>query len=70
MARNSDIEHLTRRVSRLCRSVSPPRIDVNVWQEGEHGEAPKLIYTTARDMRPNAQALEIMIEAKDEDAHS
>ena len=70
MARNSDLEHLQRRVSRLCRSVSPPRLDVNVWQEGEHGEAPTLIYTTARDRRPDAQALEIIIEAKDEDAHS
>ena len=70
MARNSDLEHLQRRVSRLCRSVSPPRLDVNVWQEGEDGEAPTLIYTTARDKRPDAQALEIIIEAKDEDAHS
>ena len=70
MARNSDLDHLTRRVSRLCRAVSPPHLDVNVWQEGEHGEAPKLIYTTARDRRPDAQALEIIIEAKDEDAHS
>lgn len=70
MARNSDLEHLQRRVSRLCRSVSPPRLDVNVWQEGEDGEAPTLIYTTARDRRPDAQALEIIIEAKDEDAHS
>lgn len=70
MARNSDLEHLQRRVSRLCRSVSPPRLDVNVWQEGEDGEAPKLIYTTARDKRPDAQALEIFIEAKEEDAHS
>ena len=66
MARNSDLEHLQRRVSRLCRSVSPPRLGVNVWQEGENGEAPKLIFTTARD----AQALEIFIEAKDESAHS
>ena len=70
MARNSDLEHLQRRVSRLCRSVSPPRLDVNVWQEGEDGEAPTLIYTTARDKRPDTQALEIIIEAKDEDAHS
>ena len=70
MARNSDLDHLTRFVSRLCRAVSPPHLDVNVWQEGEHGEAPKLIYTTARDRRPDAQALEIIIEAKDEDAHS
>ena len=66
MARNSDLEHLQRRVSRLCRSVSPPRLDVNVWQEGENGEAPKL----ARDKHPDAQALEIFIEAKEEDAHS
>ena len=70
MARNSDLEHLQRRVSRLCRSVSPPRLDVNVWQEGENGEAPKLIYTTARDKHPDAQALVIFIEAKEEDAHS
>ena len=32
---NSDLEHLTRRVSRLCRTVSPPRIDMIVWHEGE-----------------------------------
>ena len=70
MARNSDIERLTARVNRLRRAASPPRLDVNVWAEGVHGEAPKLIYTTARDRRPDAQALEIFIEAKDEDAHS
>ena len=70
MARNSDLEHLQRRVSRLCRSVSPPRLDVNVWAEGEHGEAPKLIYTTARDKSPNASALDVFIEGKEEDAHS
>ena len=70
MARNSDLEHLQRRVSRLCRSVSPPRLDVNVWQEGEDGKAPTLIYTTARDGRPDASALDILIEGKEEDAHS
>ena len=70
MARNSDLEHLQRRVSRLCRSVSPPRLDVNVWQEGEDGKAPTLIYTTARDRRPDVSALDIFIEGKEEDAHS
>ena len=70
MARYSDLEHLQRRVSRLCRSVSPPRLDVNVWQEGEHGEAAKLIHTTALNRSPDAHALEIFIEAKEKDAHS
>ena len=70
MARNSDLEHLTRRVSRLCRAVSPPRLDVNVWQEQADGKAPTLIYTTARDRRPDASALDILIEGKEEDAHS
>ena len=69
MARNSDLEHLTRRVSRLCRSVSPPRLDVNVWQEGDDNER-KLIFTTALNKSPNSQALDIHIEAKEEDAHS
>ena len=70
MARNSDLEHLQRRVSRLCRSVSPPRLDINVWRESEHGKAPTLIYTTALKGRPDASALDILIEAKEEDAHS
>lgn len=35
MARNSDIERLTARVNRLCRSVSLPHIDIAVWHEGE-----------------------------------
>ena len=70
MARNSDLEHLTRRVSRLCRSVSPPRLDVNVWQESADGKAPTLIYTTARNRGPDAYALDILIEGKEEDAHS
>ena len=70
MARNSDLEHLQRRVSRLCRSVSPPRLDINVWAEGQHGKAPTLIYTTALNRSPDASALDILIEVKEEDAHS
>ena len=70
MARNSDIERLTARVNRLCRAVSPPRLDVNVWQEGEDGKAPTLIYTTARNRAPDVYALDILIEGKEEDAHS
>ena len=70
MARNSDLEHLQRRVSRLCRSVSPPRLDINVWAEGQHGKAPTLIYTTALNRSPDASALDILIECKEEDAHS
>ena len=70
MARNSDIERLTARVNRLCRSVSPPQLDVNVWQEGVDGKAPTLIYTTARNRAPDAYALDILIEGKEEDAHS
>ena len=70
MARYSDLEHLQRRVSRLCRSVSPPRLDLRVWQESEHGKAPTLIYTTALNRSPNASALDVFIEGKEEDAHS
>ena len=35
MAFNSDIDRLTSDVNRLCRAVSPPRIDMIVWHEGE-----------------------------------
>ena len=70
MTRNSDLEHLTRRVSRLCRSVSPPRLDLKVWQESEDGEPPELIYSTALNKSPDSAVLEIFIEAGDEAAHS
>ena len=41
MARNSDIERLTARVNRLCRSVSLPQIDIAVWSEGDVPPDPK-----------------------------
>ena len=41
MARNSDIERLTARVNRLCRSVSLPQIDIAVWHEGDVPPVPK-----------------------------
>ena len=69
MARNSDLEHLQRRVSRLCRSVSPPRLDIAVWQQGEDGEEPKLIHASALNRDPSA-VLAIYIERQDESAHS
>ena len=53
MARNSDIERLTARVNRLCRSVSLPQIDIAVWHEGE--EPPE----------QNQWQLRIMIERRD-----
>ena len=53
MARNSDIERLTARVNRLCRSVSLPQIDIAIWREGEE--------------RPEQKSwqLRIMIERRD-----
>lgn len=47
MARKSDIERLRARVNRLCRVVSPPQLEINVWQEGVEGEDRKLLYSTA-----------------------
>ena len=41
MALNSDIDRLTSRVNRLCRTVSLPRIDMIVWHEGEDPPATK-----------------------------
>ena len=53
MARISDLEHLQRRVSQLCRSVSLPQIDIAIWREGEE--------------RPEQKSwqLRIMIERRD-----
>ena len=53
MARYSDIERLTARVNRLCRSVSLPQIDIAIWREGEE--------------RPEQKSwqLRIMIERRD-----
>ena len=69
MARNYDIERLTARVNRLCRSVSPPRLDIAVWQEGEDGEEAKLIHASALNRDPSA-VMTIYIERLDESAHS
>lgn len=54
MARNSDIERLRARVNKLCRSVSPPQIDVVVWHEGEEPppEKPWLIRIMVEKDRP------------------
>ena len=54
MARNSDLEHLQRRVSRLCRSVSLPQIDIAVWHEGEEEPPERKLWQ-----------LKIMIERRD-----
>ena len=70
MARSTEIERLTTRVSRLCRSVSPPRLDINVWGEGVDGQEPRLLYTTAPDGNPGKQVLDVVIEAKKEGALS
>ena len=70
MARNSDIERLTTRVSRLCRSVSPPRLDINVWQEVVDAKKPWLLYTTIPDGKTGQQVFNVVIEAKKEGAHS
>ena len=70
MTRNSDIERLRARVDRLCRAVSPPRLDVNVWMQGADGEEPELIYTTVPDRSSDDQALAIIIKSKEEAAHS
>ena len=53
MARNSDIERLTARVNRLCRSVSLPQIDIAIWREGEEWPEQK------------SWQLRIMIERRD-----
>lgn len=70
MARNSDFERLKKRVSRLCRFVSPPRLDINVWHEGIDGKEPWLLYTTIPSGKPGQQVLDVVIESKKEDAHS
>jgi len=70
MARNRDIERLTARVNRLCRAVSPPRLDINVWQEGVDGEEPQLLYSTVRGRCTDSEVLEILIEGKRVGAHS
>lgn len=70
MVRHSEIERLKARVNRLCRSVSPPRLDINVWGEGVDGEEPRLLYTTAPDNTPGKQVLDFVIEAKRDGAHS
>ena len=54
MARNSDLEHLQRRVSRLCRSVSLPQIEIATWHQGDVPPDPK------------PWQLRIMIERRDQ----